>query len=186
MNAYRVCLILCRAVAVALWWNVGLRLLSATITLIVAQLSFQMNIGHATMGASFYLELLTLAVPQIIAAVFLQVFAVSLASSVAGISAFGGETMASPRKLDALELNLARAGAGLYLLFFGVASAIPSILGLGYRIFTGGIGSGTGNSTTVIYSLLASLIPLIIQCFVGFVLAFKLGLRRLIHSDANM
>ena len=118
MNAYRVALILCRAVVIALWWNVGLSVLSVIVTLITAQLNSQMSFGNLSLDASFYVDILTLTVPQVVAAIFLQVFAVSLSSAIVGASAFDGEPMASRPELNMIELNLARAGAGLYLLFF--------------------------------------------------------------------
>ena len=180
MNPYRVALILCRAVTIALWWSAFFQLLSGAIIMVVAQL----NIG-AFKGipvSSFALSSVTTLLPLIAAAIFLQIFGASLAASMTGSAAFEGDAISSRRGLDATELALARAGAGLFLLFFGAAGITPTLLSGGYAIFFGGMGSGVARGVTL-FSMTTNLIPMALQCLVGFVLAFMLGLRRMMKSQ---
>lgn len=180
MNAYRIALVLCRAVTIALWWSAGLRFVSAAILIIVE--IFRL-FGQVVSGMPPSLQTLTGVVPMVIAAGFLQIFAASLAASMIGGAAFEGDSIASSRVLNATEKSLGNAGAGLFLLFFGAASAIPTILSGAYMILFGGIGAGT---TIVFYSLISNALPAVLQCLVGFALAFSLGLRRLVKSGENV
>ena len=179
MNAYRVALILCRAVAVALWWMAGIRLLSLVIMAILVAL----NIGGLKVipilpfSAPSAISL----VPLAIGAGFLQMFAASLATSMTGGSAFAGDSIASSRVLDATEKPLGNAGAGIILLFLGAVNAMPALLSGVYALFSGGFGSGTG-AAFMIFNLIGGLIPACIECVVGFILAFLLGLRRVVKS----
>lgn len=182
MNAYRVALILCRAVAIALWWSTGLRFVSAAIIAMIARFGL-FGSWPGVPVTLLYFQSLSGIVPLAIAAIFLQVFAVSLATSMTGSSAFEGDAIALRRSLDGLERALASAGAGLFLLFFGAANAIYPILASAYTILVGGFSSRGGmGASFAIYSSMSSLAPAILQCLVGFVLAFRLGLRRLIKS----
>ena len=73
INAYRVALILCRAVAIALWWSAGLRFLALAITAVYAQFgsSGLAGIPFVALSAQPMINL----VPLAIAAGFLQIFA---------------------------------------------------------------------------------------------------------------
>lgn len=175
MNAYRVALILCRAVVVALWWSAGLRFLSAAIMVVVAQLNIAglRSVPVTAMSGQSLINVLLLA----IVAGFLQIFASSLAASMTGSATFEGDSISSRRTLDATERALGNAGGGLFLLFFGAASAIPGVVYGIFALLFGGIGSGIGVAL-LIFSVGRDLIPAVLQCLVGFVLAFLLGLRR--------
>lgn len=183
MNAYRVALILCRAVAVALFWMAGIRLVSLAILAIIALL----NIGGLRSVPVLPFSLLSLPelvsiVPLFIGAGFLQIFAASLAASMTGGGAFEGDSISSCRTLDTSEKSLANAGAGLFLLFMGATNAMPPLLSAVYAILFGGFGSGATAAFST-YNLLLNLIPAVLQCLVGFVLAFSLGLRRVMKAQ---
>lgn len=179
MNSYRVALILCRAVVVALWWSAGLRFLAVAITFIVAQFNIAAlkNIPVTTMALQ---PLIAIALTAIVAG-FLQMFAFSLAASMTGNAALEGESIASHRNLDATERTLGNAGGGLFLLSIGAASAIPVISYGVFALFFGGLSGGTG-AAIMIFTTMRDLIPAVLQCLIGFVLAFSLGLRRLVKS----
>ena len=179
MNAYRVALILCRAVVVALWWSVGLQLLSLAVTAIVAQLNFVGLAGVAFVAWS--VQPMTNIVSLAVVAGFLQIFAASLATSMTGGAAFEGDSIASNRSLDATERALGNAGGGLFLLFFGAVSAIPIVISGVYALFSGGFGSGS-TVPLIVLSLLRDLVLALLKCVVGFVLAFSLSLRRLVKA----
>ncbi len=179
MNAYRIALILCRAVAIALWWLAGFRFMSVATILIIAQFNIG-GLGGAAVS-QLPLQLFISAVSLAIAAGFLQIFAASLAASMTGSASFEGETIASRHTLDAPERALGSAGAGLFLLFYGAAGAVPALLTGGTMILSGGSSFGTMVSM-VIYNIVSSLILAALQCLVGFVLAFRLGLRRMMKS----
>ena len=181
MNAYRVALILCRAVAGALWWSAGIRLLSLAITALVSFL----NLGGLRNVPVLQLSVPSVLsqIPLVIAAGFLQIFAASLATSMTGGASFEGESIASSRALDAPEKSLGNAGAGLFLLFFGATNALPALLSIGYGLFFGGFGNGVSTMLTV-YNLMVNMVPAFIQCIVGFMLAFMLGLRRMLKPQS--
>ncbi len=179
MNVHRVALILCRAVVVALWWSAGLRLVSVLIA-VVAALSGVFGRGIPVAPLSLQIPLSV--APMVVVAGFLQIFAVSLATSMTGGPAFEGDPIASRQTLGATEKALGNAGAGLYLLFFGAASAIPATFSGVYLLLFKGIGTGAGASYAI-YSLVNSALPAIFQCVVGFALAFALGLRRVIKPQ---
>ena len=111
MNSYRVALILCRAVAVALWWLVGIRVLPVLIE-VMGDFSHLMRAfgvpGVTLFSVAFYA----------VAAIFLQMFSASLAASMVGKTTLESETIASRNVLEPPERALASAGAGLFLLFF--------------------------------------------------------------------
>ena len=168
-----------------LWWMAGFRLLSGL--LIFPALYF--GVGGPTgfpSGAQFLLNALTFVVPAAIGAVFLKVFAPSLAASMTGSGALQSDAIASRHDLEPHERDLARAGAGLFLLFLGAITAIPSILAGVYTIFFEGASTGLPGSTAMIYSMASAALLAILQCAVGFVLAFQSGLRRLIKPERNL
>lgn len=177
MNAYRVALILCRAVIVALWWSVALRFLAVAITIIVAQFNIAAlkSVPITTMALQ---PLIGIALSALVAG-FLQMFASSLAASMTGNAALEGDSIASRRTLDASERALGNAGGGLFLLATGAASAIPGMVWGIYALFFGSSISGIG-AAVMVFRVLDDLIPSILQCLVGFILAFLLGLRRVI------
>ena len=145
MNSYRVALILCRAVAVALFWSAGFSLMHGL-----------------RLFEGFWL---------LVVATFLTLFGPALSISVTGGNLLEGESFSSKRALEKEELHLARAGAGLILLAFGVAQSLSLSAGfiLGFVGFS------------PVHTLTGFVAPAL-QCLVGFVLAFRLGLRRLIKS----
>ena len=179
MNAYRIALILCRAVAVALWWSADIRFVSAFV-MVVAGLfgAFRPSFSLAPLSIQTLISI----VPIIIVAGFLQIFASSLAASMTGGAAFSGDSVASRRTLDAPEKALGNAGAGLFLLFFGLITAIPATIGGVYTVLTGGFGTGTP-AVFMTYNLINQALPAILQCLVGFILAFALGLKRLVKTQ---
>lgn len=179
MNPYRVALILCRAVVVALWWSAGLRFLAVAITFLVAQFNIA-ALKSIPVTAMAFQPLIGIALTAIVAG-FLQMFTFSLAASMTGNATFEGESIASRRTLDATERALGNAGGGLFLLFFGAAGAMPGIVLSVYAIFFEGLGGGTGAAVRMFY-LVRDLIPAVLQCLIGFVLAFSLGLRRVLNS----
>ena len=176
MNAYRIALILCRAVVVALWWSAGVHFVSAAVMIIAALFGV---FGRGIPVTPLSLQSLIDVVPTVIAAGFLQIFAASLAASMTGGGAFEGDSIASRRTLEAPERALGNAGGGLFLLFFGAANAIPAMFSGVYMALFGGLGRGTTAAFTT-YSLVNSALPALLQCIVGFVLAFSLGLRRVV------
>ena len=183
MNAYRIALITCHAVVVALWWSAGLRLLSLAITAVFAVFGSGALAGFSLAGLSFQpvINVVLLA----IAAGFLQIFAASLAASMTGGGAFEGDSIASSRTLDATERALGRAGGGLFLLFFGATIVIPGIISGAYALLFGGAGFGTGRTASVaLFFLVRDLVPALLQCLAGFMLAFALGLRRVVDPQA--
>ena len=180
MNAYRIALILCRAVAVALWWSAGLRFVSAFVMVVAGLFGV---FGQGLPLAPLSVQTLVSVVPVIVVAAFLQIFASSLAASMTGGATFSGDSIAAKRTLDASEKALGNAGAGLFLLCFGLTIAIPSTINVVYIVLTGQLGTGTTIKTVAIYSLMTNELPAILQCLVGFVLAFRLGLRRLAKTQ---
>ena len=169
MNAYRIALILCRAVAVALWWSAGLRVLSVLVGAVTYVLSASTIFGAS--GGNVFLAL-----PLVVAAIFLQTFAASLAASMTGNATLEGEAIASRSVLEPPERALASAGAGLFLLFFGAATVVPFVLSQVQGLLSP---RGSGG----LFGFLSFLLPSILQCFVGFILAFQLGLRRLVKTQ---
>ena len=169
MNAYRVALILCHTVIISLWWSAGIRLFSVLLGAVVNLLSA---------SAHFFAPGVTLfsAVPFAVGAIFLQIFSASLAASMIGSATLEGETIASRNGLEPPERALAVAGAGLFLLFFGAATVLPSILSVASLLLR-------PNNGNTLVGYIGFLIPTILQCLVGFVLAFQLGLRRLIKTQ---
>ena len=180
MNAYRVALILCRAVSVTLWWTAGIRFVSVGATLLAAKLGAWAT-SVFPVGMNIVLPSLITVVPLVIAAIFLQVFTASISASMIGRSSFEGEVIASRHKLDAIESGLARAGAGLLLLFFNGANLFPTILAAGYTLIFQRP-SAPLNGSIQIYQLVTSIVPLALFCLVGFVLAFAPSLRRAVQS----
>lgn len=171
MNSYRVALILCRAVALALWWSAGLRILAPLISVVASRLNSSGLFAFSTITMAS-------AVPMVVAAIFLQIFAVSLAASMTGNSAFEGEAITKRGALEPSERALAGAGAGLFLLFFGVTIVVPSILSVVSLLLS----PGSATSTTLLSGFVNSILHATLQCLVGFVLAFMLGLRRMMKS----
>ena len=146
MNAYRIALILCRAVAVALWWSAGFSV-----------------INGLRLFEGFWLS---------VAATFLTLFGSALAVAIIGGSSLEGEALSPKRALEKEELHLARAGAGLILLAFGVAQSlsISAALILGYF------------GLSPMQNFAGFVVP-VLQCLVGFMLAFRLGLRRFVKTQ---
>ena len=179
MNPYRIALILCRAVAVALWWSAGVQFVSAAV-MIIAGLSGVFGRGIPVLPLS--LQSLIGVVPTVIAAGFLQIFAASLAASMTGGGTFEGDSIASRRSLEAPERALGNAGAGLFLLFYGAANAIPAMFSAVYMALFGGLGTGTTAAFTI-YSLVNNALPALLQCIVGFILAFLMGLKRVVKAQ---
>lgn len=169
MNAYRIALILCRAVAIALWWSAGIRVLSVLVGAVINLLSS---------STIFFAPGMTLisAVPFAVGAIFLQIFSASLAASMAGRATLEGETIASRNVLEPPERALAVAGAGLFLLFFGATTVLPSVLSVSSLLLR-------PNNGNTLFGYISFLIPAVLQCLVGFVLAFLLGLRRVVKSQ---
>lgn len=180
MNAYRIALILCRAVVVTLWWSAGLRFLAVAITFIVAQTNIAV-LRSIPVTAMALQPLIGIALSAIVAG-FLQMFAFSLAASMVGSATLEGESIASRRTLDATERALGSAGGGIFLLSVGMASAIPGIVWGVYALFFGGLGGGTG-ATIMIFTVMRDLVPAVLQCLIGFTLAFSLGLRRMLKAQ---
>ena len=171
MNAYRIALILCRAVVVALWWSAGVRALWIAGSAVTNLLSTSVIFGNSA-GAGDIFSAALLAV----AAIFLQTFAASLAASITGDALLEGEAIASRGILEPSERALARAGAGLYLLFFGAANVTPLFWSQVQFLIS------TGNSR-VLFNFLPLFVPSVLQCVVGFILTFQLGLRRVLKAQ---
>ena len=100
-----------------------------------------------------------------------------------GGGAFEGDAIALNRGLNATERALGRAGGGLFLLFFGAASAIPTVVLIVYALLFDRPSLRIGTTGgMMMFSVLRELVPALLQCVVGFVLAFALGLRRLVKT----
>ena len=181
INAYRVALILCRAVAMALWWQAGIGVLATAALFVVAQLNIATFKGVPALATSG--QSLLNAVMLAIGAGFLQIFAASLANSMTGGGAFEGDSIAPKRALDAPEKALGNAGAGLFLLFSGAVRAGPLLFALVYTLLFDRNRAGAGASL-IFYMMLSNVLPAALECLVGFVLAFGAGLRRLVKAQS--
>ena len=180
MNPYRVALILCRAISIDFWWSAAINLVSGIVLTLVVR-SGVLGAGFpGAMSNAFYQ--MAGVVPSVVGAIFLQQFAPSISASVTGSGALEGDAIASRHALEPREMALAHSGAGLMLLFFGLTGALFSTAWGGYTLWSNAYGSGIGR-TVAIYSMGSALLPASLHCFVGFVLAFRLGLRRLVKSQ---
>ncbi len=95
-----------------------------------------------------------------------------------------GESLLSRRSLEPQEQALAWTGAGFILLFSAATSILPSLIFLVYEIFFTSVMRTPSISRDIMTrNLVGDFIPLTLHCLAGFVLAFRLGLRRLIKSQ---
>lgn len=179
MNPYRIALILCRAVTISLWWSAGIGIASGLLVGVgISSGAFGLT-GFPLLNSIF--SPLSGALGLAVAATFLQLFAPTLGAAMTGGAMLEGQTISSQRNLERDETALARAGAGLILLFYGLASALPSLATTGYALLTDeSVGVNRG---FWIYGLAGNLVPAVLRCAVGFLLAFHLGLRRLVKPQ---
>ncbi len=184
MNSYRVALILCRAVMISLWWSAGINFLSGLVLGLAnaSGLFARFGLSGFSLVNSVYLSLGG-AVSLAVAATFLQLFAPTLSAAMTGGATLEGEAISSRRALSRDQRTLVLAGAGLILLIYGVANALPFTLNTAYTLLFGSTAFASGRAFMV-YNLVSVLTPTILRCAVGFLLAFHLGLRRLIKPDA--
>ena len=180
MNAYRIALILCRAVTIGLWWSAGL----SVVTMLTLGIAIPLGLMPGFVGTPLQLILnqAMVLVPQIVVAGFLSAFAPALCAGMSGGATLEGETISSRQKLEHPEILLAGAGAGLFLLAFGAVSLIPGVLRLGYLLLFERPSVGLAGPSLVFYAVSGLLLPAL-QCVAGFYLTFRLGLRRLVKPD---
>lgn len=186
MNAYRVALIFCRAVAISLWWNAGIGLLSGVVMALITRAGwFGTGVPFRIISNGSWIFPLGYFVFAALIAIFLRVFAPSLSAAATGGAMFEGESLDSRGGLQPSEAAMARIGAGLIILFSALAGFLPSVVWAAYELF--GQTSALAASATIarslaIHSLVTIFIPSALRGLVGFVLAFRLGLRRLVET----
>ena len=174
MNPYRVALVLCRAVTFCLWWSAALTALGAVLFALAFGGGFWVTLVSGGLGTGVTLAM---------AAIFLQVFAPSLVAAMLGNSALEGDAIAARRPWEHQEIALARAGAGVFLLFFGASRALPLMAAGGYALLTGQTLYGAAGPMSGPYFLASNALPPVLQCAIGLLLAFGAGLRRLVKPN---
>lgn len=163
MTSYRVAFIFCKAVALSLWVGAFFGVITWLATFVAYSL------GFATFGLFSNLEWII----EGLIALLLGAIAPSLSATLAGKSALEDEAIAARRALPPADQQLVRAGAGLILFVFGIASwigALPSA----YSFWTLSAPTGPNFLPLVIFQLAL----LTVKIAVGFLLAFWSALRR--------
>ena len=126
MNAYQTALITCRAVSIALWWMAGVYLVAGVIIFVMGWLGFFSGFGLFRAYKLAFTPSFMRVIFVAVGAAFVRMFAASLSICITGTANFEGESVAPRRALNASEVSLARAGAGLILFFMGAVSDIPT------------------------------------------------------------
>ena len=183
MNPYRIALILCRVVALDLWWNAAINLISSGLLALTIWVYPTLFTGLLKPLSNNYYQL-GYATTMIIIAIFVGQFAPSLSAAAVGRGALEGDAIASRTVLEPHERALARIGAGLMLFFSGLSHALFATCWSAYSLFSDSSSTGVGRSI-LIYSAVTGLTPAFVRCAVGFVLAFQSGLRRMIKPAAS-
>lgn len=179
INAYRIALILCRAAIIALCLSAALRLIIELAVVLVARAG---GFGTGLPGA-FTSLLLPLGqfVFTLVIAIFLEIFTPTLCASATGKAILEGEPLSKRRRLEPQEQVLAWTGAGFILLFFFTSGSFLSIIYLFYEFSANAAFQTAGIGRSVMMqNLIKTGISVAIYCLTGFILAFRLGLQRLI------
>ena len=166
MTSFRVAFIFCKALALGLWINAVFGLLGLILAFVLSRF------GFPTFG--FFSGVSWLA--DGILALIIGATASSLSASLAGQSTLEGEAIAARRTLTPEEQNLARAGAGLITLAFGLSAWISYAPAL-YSYWT--ISKSGPNFLLLIAG---NLTLLTIKIALGFLLAFGVILRRNVQT----
>ena len=178
MNAYRIVLILCRVVSLDLWWGAAVSVVSSGLLALIGWFGWLSSPGTSVPNPFYYS--LGATVLSVMIAVFVGQFAPAIATAAVGRGSLEGEAIAARTALEPDERALASTGAGLTLLFLGLVGALISTVWSGYAIFfehTTTIGPAR---SVIVYSAVSSLLPSFLHCALGFVLAFRSGLRRMV------
>ncbi len=181
MNSYRTALIWCRAIVINLWANAALGLILGTAVQLIGR--------NGAFGVSLSSLAESSVLPDSVSVVSLGVLALgvlapTLAAALTGASPLEGEAILKRRALNKDEAGLARAGAGLILLVFGVAGALTTTALYSYWFLTGQMGIGMGHQV-MMQNLAINASSAFGHCAVGLVLAFGPGLRRLMNARAQ-
>ena len=181
MNPYRIALILCRVVALNLWWGAGVGLVSAGLLTLIGWLGWLGSPAPVAANTLYYA--LATTVLGVIVAVFVGQFAPAIATAAVGRGSLEGDAIAARTVLDAHERALASIGAGLTLLFLGIGGAlIATVWGVYSILFDASAGVA---HSFMVSSAVSGLLPAFLRCAIGFVLAFGASLRRMITPETR-